>query len=67
MPRVVVKLYGDGRVEMDGQNFSGKACERTMHRFAAALGVADPSQMSVQHKPEYYQEAVQGFEQQSGG
>jgi len=56
MPRIEITIYEDGRIEMDGKGFKGKACEKAMKPLEEALGKV------TRHtkKPEYTQTNKEG-------
>ena len=55
MPKIEFILLPDGRVEIDGQEFEGDACEKLIQKYIKALGQAE----DIEKKPEYLQEREQ--------
>lgn len=54
MPQIQVQIDRNGSLRIEGQDFVGAACEAAIAPYVAALG-ADPSNMEIEKKPEYYQ------------
>jgi len=60
MPEIEIIIRRDGTIEMDGQGFSGPACEAKMQQYLKALG----KPKSETKKNDMYRVATQQVQQQ---
>jgi hypothetical protein len=59
VPQVKIQIKPVGNqvlVNVDGQGFKGKTCDRVVNRLVAAMG-GDPANAKTEYKPEYAAES----------
>jgi len=61
---IILTIGPGGTVEMEGQHYTGQACDKDLRDLAEALGIIE----KVTHKPEFYEKVkLEARVQQTGG